>query len=164
MAPVSLTQRDGGASVPSTGKKYHVGYTQGAFDMFHVGHLNLIEAAKRACDVLVVGVNADELVKRYKHKTPVINEEDRCRIVSALKGVDEAYVVNTLDKLDIYKLRHFDAVFIGTDWQGSERWQRTERELAPLGVDVVYLPHTDGVSSTELRPVASERVDDLREE
>lgn len=81
-----------------TGKHYHVGYTQGVYDMFHIGHLNLLNHAKERCDYLIVGVNADELVQSYKHKTPVISEGNRLAIVSNIKAVDEAFVVHTLDK------------------------------------------------------------------
>lgn len=139
-------------------KKYKVGYTQGVYDMFHIGHLNLINNAKNYCEYLIVGVNSDELVEQYKHKTPVINEEERRVIVANIKAVDACEIVNTLDKVENYKKLHFDAVFIGDDWKGNARWTRTEEELKPYGVDVVYLPHTEGVCSTELRKVEEQHV------
>jgi len=132
-------------------KKYRVGYTQGVYDMFHIGHLNVLKRSKELCDKLIVGVNSDELVEAYKHKKPVIGEEERCEIVSNIKAVDECYIVGTLDKAAMHERFGFDAVFIGDDWKGSERWKKTEEELAALGAEVVYLPHTPGVSSTELR-------------
>lgn len=141
-------------------KKFRVGYTQGTFDMFHVGHLNILKNASAMCERLIVGVNADELVEKYKNKTPVISEKNRLEIVRAIRYVDEAELTYTLDKATALKLHKFDAVFIGDDWKGSERWAQTERELAPLGTEVVYLKHTDGVSSTELRPFENERVSD----
>lgn len=142
-----------------SGKKYHRGYTQGVFDMFHVGHLNLLNRAKAQCDYLIVGVNADHLVEDYKKKTPVIPEKDRKKIVENIKAVDEAHIVHTLDKLAVLERYPFDAVFIGSDWQGSERWNRTERALKEKGIDVVYLPYTKEVSSSQLRPSAINHTD-----
>jgi len=132
-------------------KKYKIGYTQGVYDMFHIGHLNLINHAKEQCDYLIVGVNSDELVKSYKNKETVINENDRAEIVRNIKAVDECVVVSTLDKEDILKKVKFDAIFIGDDWKGNQRWIETQKILSQYGVDVVFLPHTDGVSTTELR-------------
>ena len=132
-------------------KHYKKGYTQGVYDMFHIGHLNLIRGAKACCDELVVGVNANILVESYKHKTPVVDETCRREIVANIKGVDEAMIVHTLDKVELLKIIGFDAIFIGDDWRGTERWVQTERALAEYGVDVVYLPYTKGVSSTQLR-------------
>lgn len=133
-------------------KHYKVGYTQGVFDMFHIGHLNLINNAKKHCDTLIVGVNSDDLVKAYKNKTPVICQEDRKTIISNLKAVDECQIVTTLDKVEIWKRLHYDAIFIGDDWKGNSRWEQTAKELAVYGVDVVFLSYTKGVSSTILRP------------
>lgn len=132
-------------------KKYKIGYTQGVYDMFHIGHLNLINHAKEQCDYLIVGVNSDELVKSYKNKETVINENDRAEIVRNIKAVDECVVVSTLDKEVILKDIKFDAIFIGDDWKGNQRWIDTQKILSQYGVDVVFLPHTDGVSTTELR-------------
>lgn len=137
-----------------------IGYTQGTFDMFHVGHLNLIKNAKAHCDYLIVGVNADELVQSYKNKTPVISAENRAEILRSIKEVDECVVVDTLDKVEIAKTIPFEAIFIGDDWKGNGRWSNTEIELEKLGACVVYLPHTDGVSSTMLRPMAHNRIED----
>lgn len=141
-------------------KKYKVGYTQGVYDMFHVGHLNLINHAKEYCEYLIVGVNADELVQSYKHKNPVINEVERKNIVENIKAVDQCIITTTLDKVEIWKKLHFDAIFIGDDWKGNERWKRTQAELAPLGADVIFLPHTDGISSTILRPEELNKVEE----
>jgi glycerol-3-phosphate cytidylyltransferase len=109
---------------------------------------------------LIVGVNADALVESYKHKLPVINQEERRIIVYNIKAVDECVVATTLDKVETWKKFHFDAIFIGDDWKGNERWKQTEKELAVYGVDVVYLPHTDGVSSTILRPLEEKKIAD----
>lgn len=132
-------------------KQYRIGYTQGVYDMFHIGHLNILNKAKEYCEYLIVGVNADELVKNYKNKYPIIKEQDRAEIVRNIKAVDECIIVNTLDKVVLLKQYGFHAVFIGDDWKGSARWVQTTEELAKHGVDVIYLPHTDGVSSTMLR-------------
>ena len=134
-------------------KKYKVGYTQGVYDMFHIGHLNLINHAKEYCDYLIVGINSDKLVEDYKRKHTVINENERALIVGNIKAVDEVLIVDTLDKEAVLKQKHFDAVFIGDDWKGSDRWNETEKVLGKHGVDVVYLKHTDGISSTILRVV-----------
>ena len=141
-------------------KKYRIGYTQGVYDMFHIGHLNLINHAKEYCDYLIVGVNSDELVKSYKNKIPVIKQEERKFIIENIKAVDECFVAATLDKAALWKELHFDAVFIGDDWKGNERWLQTEKDLEPYGVAVVYLPHTDGVSSTILRKEIGNKVED----
>lgn len=139
-------------------KRYKIGYTQGVYDMFHIGHLNLLNHAKEYCDYLIVGVNSDELVQLYKHKTPIINQEERRLIVLNIKAVDDCVIANTLDKVQTWKDLHFDAIFIGDDWKGNARWQQTEKDLAVYGASVIYLPHTDGVSSTKLRPEIKDRV------
>lgn len=132
-------------------KPYKIGYTQGVYDMFHIGHLNLINQAKALCDYLIVGVNSDQLVERYKNKTPVICQEDRRTIVENIKAVDQAVIADTLDKTEMLQALGFNAVFIGDDWKGNARWIRTEEELRRFGVDVVYLAHTPDISSTALR-------------
>lgn len=131
-------------------KKYKIGYTQGTYDLFHVGHLNIINNAKKYCDYLVVGVNSDRLVKEYKNKEVVINEDDRARIVSSIKGVDEVIITDTLDKLEILKKVDYDAIFIGDDWKNNERWIQTKKDLEKLSKDVIFLPHTDGISTTDI--------------
>lgn len=132
-------------------KRYSVGYTQGVYDMFHIGHLNLIKNAKEQCEKLIVGVNTDDLVKKYKNRQTVIPENERIEIVKNIKSVDEALLVDTLDKLTLYDKLSFDVVFIGNDWKGTERWKETEEALATHGIDVVYLPYTPNISSTILR-------------
>lgn len=139
-------------------KKYKRGYTQGTFDMFHIGHLNLLNNAKAQCEYLVVGVNSDSLVQEYKHKKPVVDQEKRRVIVENIKAVDEAVISETLDKEAQLDAIGFDAIFIGDDWKGNERWEDTRERLAVMDVDVIFLPHTKGISSTELRTVKDERV------
>jgi len=141
-------------------KKYEVGYTQGVYDMLHIGHINLINHAKELCERLIVGVNSDDLVREYKHKTPVFSEEDRRVIIENLKAVDEAVIVNTLDKEVALEQFHFDAIFIGDDWKGNPRWEKTGEILREKGVDLVFLPHTEGISSTILRDDVNHTVSD----
>ena len=136
-----------------------IGYTQGVFDMFHIGHLNLINRAKEQCDYLIVGVNSDALVESYKNKTPVVCQEFRKVIVENIKAVGEAHIVETLDKLEILKDISFDVVFIGDDWKGSQRWSDAQAQLKEQGVDVVFLPYTQNVSSTMLRTKTEEKVE-----
>ena len=141
-------------------KKYKLGYTQGVYDMFHIGHLHIINSAAAMCEKLIVGVNSDELVEQYKNKKTVISQIDRAEIIRNLKSVDDCVIVDTLDKVALYQKLKFDAVFIGDDWKGNERWLQTEKDLAPFGVDVVYLPHTPNISSTMLRVEVPRRVDE----
>ncbi len=139
-------------------KKYKIGYTQGTYDMFHIGHLNLLRQAKEQCEKLIVGINSDQLVQEYKSKTPVVNEYDRMEIVKELRCVDDVVLCDTLKKTTIWEKVHFDAIFIGDDWKGNARWAQTERDLAPLGADVVYLKHTDGISSSLLRTKEDQKI------
>lgn len=131
-------------------KKYKVGYTTGVFDMFHIGHLNILKKAKEQCDYLIVGVSTDEVVKAYKNKTPIIPFEERIAIVSELKCVDEVVPQTSMDKMEAYSKLHFNALFHGSDWKGSDMYNKMTEEFAKVGVDVVFLPHTQGVSSTLL--------------
>lgn len=133
--------------------KYKVGYTVGVFDLFHVGHLNLLERCKAMCDKLIVGICDDDYVRMVKGKEPVYDEIDRARIAAALKCVDEVHIVNTEvtnDKIKALEKFHFDVLFSGDDWKGSERYKKTEEQFAPLGVSIEYLPYTKGVSTTEI--------------
>lgn len=135
-------------------KKYKVGYTAGVFDLFHVGHLNLLERCKAMCDVLIVGVCDDDYVVNIKHKEPVFKENERVRILNALKCVDKAELVNfqiTDDKMLALEKFHFDVLFSGDDWKGSERYNKTEKQFVKVGVSIEYLPYTKGISSTEIK-------------
>ncbi len=132
-------------------KKYKVGYTTGVYDMFHIGHLNIIKRAKEQCDYLIVGVTTDELCIKNKKKCPVICQEDRVAIVEAVKYVDKVVLQCDMDKLSAVKKHGADAVFVGSDWKGTPSWNKYEEEFASVGCSVVYLDHTDGISSTILR-------------
>ena len=131
-------------------KKYKIGYTTGVFDMFHIGHLNILKRAKEQCEYLIVGVSTDELVMQYKGKVPVIHYEDRKAIVEAIRYVDMVIPQNTLNKIEAWSKWHFDVVFHGDDWKGSAMYNSVEEELRKVGCDMVFLPHTEGISSTEL--------------
>ena len=130
-----------------------IGYTTGVFDMFHVGHLNILRRAKERCDYLIVGVSTDELVQREKHHSPVIPLRDRMEIVRAIRYVDEVVPQTDKNKLGAWLRmeKKFNRMFVGSDWQGTPQWKRYEEEFAPYGVEIIYLPYTDGVSSTMLR-------------
>lgn len=124
-----------------------VGYTTGVFDLFHVGHLNLLREAKEKCDHLIVGVTTDELVS-YKHKKAVIPFEERIRIVEAIRYVDEVTPQADMDKLGAWRRLEFHVMFVGDDWKGHPKWEEYERQFAEVGVEIVYFPYTKGTSST----------------
>lgn len=131
-------------------KKYKIGYTTGVFDMFHVGHLNILSKSKELCDKLIVGVTTDELAK-YKNITPIINFDNRKRIISAIKYVDEVVPQLTMNKLEAQSKYKFDVIFVGSDWKGTEKWNKIEGDFKKINVDVVYFDYTIEVSSTSLR-------------
>lgn len=132
-------------------KKYKIGYTTGVYDMFHIGHLNILKRAKEQCEFLIVGVTTDELCLQRKNKLPIIPEAERIEIVQAIRYVDKVVPQRDMDKRKAVGDYHADAVFVGSDWKGTPAWERYEQELAQLGCTVVYLDHTDGISSTILR-------------
>lgn len=137
-----------------------IGYTTGVYDMFHIGHLNVIKRAKEQCDYLIVGVSTDELVQKEKGKTPVISFEERCAIVSAIKYVDEVVPQIDKNKLGAWEKYHFDKMFVGSDWKDTPQWNEFEKQFKPHGVEIVYLPHTDGISSTKLTGVIKNLLDE----
>lgn len=131
-----------------------IGYTAGVYDMFHIGHLNVIRNAKANCDFLIVGVTTDEVVEKNKNKTPIIPFAERAAIVEAIKYVDKVVPQERYDiqgKVETVINNHIDVMFVGSDWEGTEKWKKIEEELAKVGCRVQYLPHTDGISSTILR-------------
>ncbi len=132
-------------------KKYKIGYTTGVFDMFHIGHLNILRRAKEQCEYLIVGVTTDSLCFQRKNKFPIICEKDRAEIVESIKYVDKVVPQNNMDKLKVVKEYGVDVVFVGSDWKGTPEWDRYEKEFAQSGCAVSYLDHTDGISSTILR-------------
>ena len=141
-------------------KKYKIGYTTGVFDLFHIGHLNLLKNAKALCDYLIVGVSTDENVRSYKHKTPIVKYEERVAIVEAIKYVDKVVPQTSMDKYEAWELYHFDALFHGDDWKNTKMYDDIEVKLASVGCDVVFLPHTEGTSSTMITSVLNSYLED----
>ncbi|MGL5933454.1 MAG: adenylyltransferase/cytidyltransferase family protein [Cetobacterium sp.] len=131
--------------------KRRVGYTTGVFDMFHVGHLNILKRAKENCDYLIVGVSTDKLVEKYKNKTPIVSYEERREILEAIKYVDEVVPQENRDKYWAYEQYGFDVMFVGDDWRGNGLFLEVEKRFKEVGVEVVYFPYTKGTSSTVLR-------------
>lgn len=128
-----------------------IGYTTGVYDMFHIGHLNILRRAKEQCDFLIVGVSTDELVQHDKNKTPIIPFADRCKIVEAIKYVDQVVPQCDKNKFGAWEKYKFHKMFVGSDWKGTNAWNKFEEEFKPIGVEIIYLEHTDGISSTILR-------------
>lgn len=126
-----------------------IGYTTGVYDLFHIGHLNLLKNAKGMCDKLVVGVTVDELVA-YKGKKAMIPFEDRIEIVRSIKYVDAAVPQYDMDKLTACKKLKANILFVGDDWYATEKWQDYERQFKEAGIQIVYFPYTKGISSTQI--------------
>lgn len=124
-----------------------IGYTTGVYDLFHIGHLNLLRKAKEQCDYLIVGVSSDDLVM-YKNKRAVIPFEERIEIVRAIKYVDEAVPQLNMNKMEAWEKYHFNKMFVGDDWKGTDKWNKIEADLKAVGAEVVYFPYTKGTSST----------------
>lgn len=133
-------------------KKYKVGYTTGVFDMFHIGHLNLLKRAKEKCEYLIVGVTTDELVS-YKNKKVIVPQTERIAIVGSIFCVDKVVSQSNMNKMEAWEKYRFDAMFVGSDWKGTETWNSLEKQFATVGVDIVYFPYTTSTSSTKLREV-----------
>lgn len=127
-----------------------IGYTTGVYDLFHIGHLNLLKNAKGMCDKLIVGVTVDELVG-YKGKKAMIPFEDRIEIVRSCKYVDAAVPQYDMDKLTACKKLGADFLFVGDDWYATEKWKEYEQEFTKEGIQIVYFPYTHGTSSTQIR-------------
>lgn len=139
-------------------KRKIIGYTQGTFDTLHYGHVRLLMNAKKYCDYLIVGINSDKLVYEYKHTTTIIKEDERLEIISSIKYVDEVHIVDSLDKIAKVHQYKIQIVFIGDDWKGSDRWNKTEIELKKIGVAVKYLKHTDGISTSLIKSRLSNKI------
>jgi glycerol-3-phosphate cytidylyltransferase len=130
---------------------YDVGYASGVFDMFHVGHLNILRRARQHCRTLVVGVGSDEYVEQLKGRAPVVPLVERLDIISALGIVDEVIIDHSEDKTQAWEERNFDVIFKGDDWKDSPKGERLEAAMSTLGVEVMYFPYTLHTSSTLLR-------------
>jgi glycerol-3-phosphate cytidylyltransferase len=124
-----------------------IGYTTGVFDLFHIGHINLLRNAKSLCDKLIVGVSTDDVVA-YKNKKPVIPFEERIEIIRSIKFVDTAIPQFNIDKLQAYHKIKYNILFVGDDWFDNQNWQMLEKELAKNKVKIIYFPYTKNTSST----------------
>tara|TARA_B100001564_G_C20583712_1_gene644422 strand:+ start:636 stop:1061 length:426 start_codon:yes stop_codon:yes gene_type:complete len=131
-------------------KKYNKGYTTGVYDLFHVGHLNILKKAKEYCNHLVVGVTTDDLVS-YKNTEVFISFEERIQIIEAIKYVDEVCAQENMNKMEAWEKMKFDVVFVGSDWKNTEKWNQIEKDFNHVGVDVIYFDYTLTTSSTKIR-------------
>ena len=127
--------------------------------MFHIGHLNIIRKSKELCDYLIVGVSTDKLVEEYKHKTPVIPFEERKAIVESIKYVDEVVAQTSMDKFSAWEKLKFDVMFHGDDWKNTDTYKKYVEQFDEVGVEIVFLPHTEGISSTMLTDEKSDAVE-----
>lgn len=132
-----------------------IGYTTGVFDMFHIGHLNILKKAKEHCDYLIVGVSSDELVLRYKNKRPIIPFHDRKKIVSAIRYVDEVRGVDNRNKVEAFNKIGYDVLFVGDDWKGDRIFNELEHHLKLHGSKIIYFKYTKNVSSTKFSKLLS---------
>ena len=126
-----------------------IGYTTGVYDLFHIGHLNLLKNAKGMCDRLIVGVTVDDLVG-YKGKHAMIPFEDRIEIIRSIKYVDAAIPQYNMDKLTACKKLGAKMLFVGDDWYNTDKWREYESEFSQAGIQIIYFPYTKGVSSTKI--------------
>lgn len=132
-----------------------IGYTAGVFDLFHIGHLNILKNAKNNCDYLIVGITTDELAEKRKGKKPIIPFSERIEIVKNLKFVDMVVPQNTMNKKEIWENLKFNKMFVGDDWKGTPSWNNLEKEFNDINVEIVYFPYTTHTSSSILRDVLS---------
>jgi glycerol-3-phosphate cytidylyltransferase len=130
---------------------HRIGYAPGVYDMFHIGHLNILRNSRLACDYLIAGVVSDKMSLRAKGKSPVIPLAERLEIVGSIRYVDEAVEEDVASKLEMWERLHFDVIIKGDDWRGTEKGHKLERDFASVGVEVFYLPYTVHTSSTMLR-------------
>ena len=136
--------------------KMIIGYTSGVYDLFHVGHLNLLKNAKGLCDKLIVGVTSDQLVA-YKNKKAVIHHSDRMEIVRSIKYVDSVVPQNDMNKFEMWEKLKFDVMFVGDDWHGTSKWKEIENQFSKVNVKVVFFPYTKGTSSTLINKILLEK-------
>lgn len=139
------------ADIAKNSSKAVVGYTTGVFDLFHVGHLNILERARAACDRLIVGVTTDELAASRKGRAPFVPLHERQAILAALRCVDDVVHQADMDKFAAWEAYRFDKMFVGDDWRGHPTWTALEQRFEPVGVEIVYFPYTTHVSTTRLR-------------
>jgi glycerol-3-phosphate cytidylyltransferase len=136
-------------------KMKKIGYTTGVFDLFHIGHLNILKRARLECDHLIVGVTTDELCVSAKNQKPFIPFQERMDLVEAVKYVDEVVPQTSYDKMEAWNNLKFDKMFVGDDWKGTDQWNQIEKEFSQFGVEIIYFPYTTHTSSTILRKILS---------
>jgi glycerol-3-phosphate cytidylyltransferase len=134
-------------------KKLIIGYTTGVFDLFHIGHVKILQKAKSLCDKLIVGVSTDNLVKKYKNKKPIIPFSERVEVIKNNRCVDLVVSQNSLDKLKSWKRLKYDVMFVGDDWYATKKWRDLDKEFRKNGVKIVYLPYTKKTSSTKINRI-----------
>lgn len=137
-----------------------IGYTTGVFDLFHIGHLNIIKQAKKECDYLIVGVTTDELCLKLKNRKPIIPLKERIEIIKSIRGVDQVVEQREIDELADYDRLHFNIIFKGSDWQNTNKWKILEKNFAQKGVKVKFFPYTRNTSSTTIRKVLEKIIRD----
>lgn len=130
-----------------------IGYTTGVFDLFHIGHLNILRNAKLECDYLIVGITTDELAKKEKGRMPVIPFSERMTIVESIKHVDSVIPQVNYDKIEAWNNLNFNIMFVGDDWQGTEKWNMLEEQFSKLGVKISYFPYTKQTSSSKITKI-----------
>ena len=130
-----------------------IGYTTGVFDLFHIGHLNILKRARLECDYLIVGITSDELSLSAKNQKPVIPFLERMEIVESIKFVDEVVPQTNYDKMEAWNNLKFDMMFVGDDWKGTDQWNIIEKDFNQYGVEIIYFPYTSHTSSTILRNI-----------
>ena len=130
-----------------------IGYTTGVFDLFHIGHLNILKRARLECDYLIAGITTDELAMSVKGEKPFIPFEERMEIVEAIKFVDEVVPQVNYDKMEAWNNLKFDMMFVGDDWKGTEEWIRIENDFGKYEIEVIYFPYTLHTSSTILKDI-----------
>ena len=130
-----------------------LGYTTGVFDLFHIGHLNILKRARLECDYLIVGITSDELSLSAKNQKPVIPFQERMEIVESIKFVDEVVPQTNYDKMEAWNNLKFDMMFVGDDWKGTDQWNIIEKDFSEYGVEIIYFPYTSHTSSTILRNI-----------
>lgn len=135
-----------------------IGYTTGVFDLFHIGHLNILKRAREKCDYLIVGVTTDEEAFRLKGQKPIIPFDERIEIVKAIKYVDEVYREASSDKVEAWNDLKFDVLFKGDDWKDSPEFERYKKEFRDKQVQIKFFPYTRGTSSTQLRKIINKKL------
>ena len=133
-------------------KKNIIGYTSGVYDLFHIGHLNMLRNSKSLCDKLIVGVTTDELVS-YKNKQAVIPFNERVEIIRNIRCVDTVVPQENMDKMKQWEKLKFDIIFVGDDWHDTKKWKIFEEDFMKVGVQIIYFPYTKGVSSTRINTI-----------